>query len=171
MIARVPHLVQKAFGRYIWRIEDTAKNIYLTFDDGPIPEITPWVLDQLKKHGARATFFCVGSNVKKYPEIFESIKKQGHAIGNHSFTHPDGRKTGTEEYIMDVHQCDEVVKSEFFRPPYGRLTRSQSNRLKKEYRIVLWDVLSMDYDLKVTPKKVVENVVHNARTGSIVVFH
>lgn len=145
--------------------------LYLTFDDGPHPEITPNVLELLQKFNAKATFFCVGANVEKYPHIYESILKAGHSIGNHTYNHFNGVKTKTEEYINNVKKCAQYVSSNMFRPPYGVLRRSQVKKLSNEYTIVMWNTLSGDYDQKTSEEGCWQNVKRNAKNGSIIVFH
>jgi len=145
--------------------------LYLTFDDGPIPEVTPWVLEQLEKFKAKATFFCVGDNVKKHPTVFEQVKKQGHAIGNHTSNHLNGWATDNVPYFHNVRHCASLVNSVLFRPPYGKLRPKQAQFLQRHYRIVMWDVLSGDFDAHVSPEQCFKNVINNAQNGSIVVFH
>jgi len=145
--------------------------VYLTFDDGPIPEATPWVLDTLAKYEAKATFFCVGDNVRKHKSIFDRISNEGHSIGNHSQHHLNGWYTDSMKYIADVTEAAEYIDSNLYRPPYGKLKPSQYKALKKEYRIIMWDVLSMDYDPTVTAEQCKDIVLKNTKEGSIVVFH
>lgn len=187
----------------IWRMPVTDPVLFLTFDDGPVPEITPQILGILKSYNAKATFFCLGENVKKHPDIFRKILDDGHAIGNHTFNHLNGWKTKTDLYLNDVAKCHELLKlevgswksedgklementsfSEFptpdsqlpainlFRPPYGKVKRSQVSQLKSKYKIVMWDLLSKDYDEKISGEKCFQNVINHARKGSIIVFH
>lgn len=164
-------LLKKLFGSLVWNIQTKDPLLFLTFDDGPIPEITPWVLDTLEAYGAKATFFCVGDNVRKHPEIYQSLLDRGHAVGNHTCHHLNGWKTANDKYYSDIEECRTLVSSDLFRPPYGRLTPSQMRRLKRQYRLVMWDVLSKDYDLKISNEACLENVTGHARRGSIVVFH
>ncbi len=175
-------LIKKIFSNYVWEVSNTENKIYLTFDDGPIPEITEWVLEELKKHDAKATFFCIGHNIEKHPEIFEKVIKDGHSVGNHTFNHRNGWKTSTEEYLENTKLCEASLsnlqskihhlKSKLFRPPYGKIKASQSKKLRQlGYKIIMWDVLSADYDTAITPEKCLENVLQNARSGSIIVFH
>ena len=145
--------------------------MYLTFDDGPIPEVTPWVLQQLKAFDAQATFFCVGENVKKNPEIFQEIIQQKHRIGHHTFNHINGWKTKNKNYFHNVEMGNEMVQSNLFRPPYGKLKRAQIQYLKQKYKLIMWDVLTYDFDKKTSPQKCLQNVVHNVQSGSIIVFH
>jgi peptidoglycan/xylan/chitin deacetylase (PgdA/CDA1 family) len=161
------YFLQKA----LWRIPTAEKKIYLTFDDGPVPGVTPGVLDQLDKYGAKATFFCVGDNVKKNPVLFDELKKRGHAIGNHTFNHLDGWRTENERYFQNIEQCDLVTGSSLFRPPYGKLKRTQYTSLSEKYTIVMWDVLAGDFDPETSPEKCLKNVISKTREGSIVVFH
>jgi peptidoglycan/xylan/chitin deacetylase (PgdA/CDA1 family) len=143
----------------------------MTFDDGPVPEITEEILEMLKKYQAKATFFMVGDNVRKFPGIFEMVKAKGHAVGNHTFHHLNGWTTSPGAYIDDVGQCRKLVDSPLFRPPYGRITPTQYFLLRKQYRIVLWSVLSRDYDPKVTPDECLRRVLSHTGNGAVVVFH
>ena len=175
-------LLKKIFSNYIWDIPNNENSVYLTFDDGPTPEITQWTLLQLKKYNAKATFFCIGNNVEKYPEIFNSVIQQGHAIGNHTFNHLNGWKTETETYIKNAKQCEIRIsnqqseinnrKSKLFRPPYGKIKSKQAKKLMElGYKIIMWDVLSADFDSSITRKKCLNNVISNVQSGSIIVFH
>ncbi len=155
----------------IWRKEKNKNNIYLTFDDGPIPEITPWILDCLKERKIKATFFCVGDNVVKHPEIFSRILSEGHVVGNHTFNHLKGWESDDDLYLNNVSKCDEVTNSNFFRPPYGRIKKSQLKELSKEYKIIMWDVLTGDYDARISPEQCYKNCINYCRNGSIIVFH
>lgn len=170
--ARIPRIARILYPKAVCRIPVKGKkNVYLTFDDGPVPEATPLVLDILKEYNAKATFFCVGDNVKKYPELYERIKREGHAVGNHTYNHVNGWKKSTEKYIKNIGACAEVVNSKLFRPPYGRMTLKQYGQLNKEYHIVLWDVLSMDYEKERSAESCLFIVEKYTRTGSIIVFH
>lgn len=171
LLASVPAVVTKAFPSLVWKISRQEKIIYLTFDDGPIPETTKWILATLKKHKAKATFFCVGDNVQKYPNLYNEILFDGHTVGNHTFNHLNGWKTDTEEYITNIEKAKQHISSRLFRPPHGLIKTSQVQKLKKDFKIVMWDVLSMDYDQKITPEQCLNNVTENAKPGSIVVFH
>jgi len=177
---KTPSLIQKMFFNYCWKINTNKKEIYLTFDDGPIPKITPWVLTVLEKYNAKATFFCVGENIKKHPEIFQNIVKKRHSIGNHTYNHLQGWKTNTKKYVNNVEKTNEIIKSKIknpsnsklFRPPHGKLKPSQTKfLLQNEYKIIMWDVLSADFDSTITGKKCVKNVINTASEGSIIVFH
>jgi peptidoglycan/xylan/chitin deacetylase (PgdA/CDA1 family) len=166
-------LIKRIFPNYMWDVSNTENKIYLTFDDGPIPEITEWVLEELKKHNAKATFFCIGNNIEKYPDIFEKVIHEGHSTGNHTFNHLNGWKTSTKEYVENVKLCEPLIsKSKIFRPPYGKIKTSQSKKLRQRgYKIIMWDVLSADYDTSISPEKCLENVLKNVTSGSIIVFH
>jgi peptidoglycan-N-acetylglucosamine deacetylase len=170
--ARIPGLGSLLFRDALCRInEDGQKTAYLTFDDGPIPEITPGILDILAEYKVKATFFCVGDNVKKHPEIYKRLIGEGHTAGNHTFNHMDGWKVSDKEYMENIDKCSEFVKSDLFRPPYGRLKLSQYKRLKDKFKIVLWDVLSGDYNPNLDTQKCLGIVKKNTRKGSILVFH
>ena len=147
------------------------KKLFLTFDDGPDPEVTPQILDILKERNAVATFFCKGENVKKYPGLFNRIKEEGHTAGNHTFSHLDGWKTPPGEYFENVTRCDEFFVTDIFRPPFGRFSLSQYYLLRKKYRFILWSVMSGDYHRNVSPEKCLINVTRKATSGSIIVFH
>ena len=176
-------LIKRIFPNYVWDVTNAENKIYLTFDDGPIPEITEWVLAELKKYEAKATFFCIGDNIQKYPEIFEKVINEGHSIGNHTFNHLNGWKTSTKGYIENSIQWSVIsgqsennkqktTSNKLFRPPYGKLKLSQSKKLRQlGYKIIMWDVLSADYDMSVSPEKCLENVLKNVTSGSIIVFH
>ena len=171
-------LTKLIFSNYVWDIPTVEKKVYLTFDDGPTPEITAWVLNQLKEFNAKATFFCIGDNIRKYPEIFDSILTSGHTIGNHTFNHYNGWKTKTSDYIENVLLCKEAIRkqttdnTQLFRPPYGKIRKSQANLLRKNgYKIIMWDVLSADFDASISPEKCLHNVIRNTQPGSIIVFH
>lgn len=164
-------LLQRISSSLTWRIPSKEKVLYLTFDDGPIPEVTPWVVDQLKRYNAKGTFFCVGNNVRKHPAIYSLLLENGHLTGNHTEHHVNGWNTFNREYFLEVAKCSRVVKSDLFRPPYGKIRPTQIARLSKQYRIIMWDVLSKDYDPKLSGESVFERVKQNARPGSIIVFH
>lgn len=155
----------------VWEMDSNEKTLWLTFDDGPVPEVTPIVLELLKEYNAKATFFCVGNNVEKHPSVFEMIIKDGHSVGNHTFNHKNGWKTITKEYLEDVEKCDSRVNSKLFRPPYGKLKLSQLRRLKQKYTVVMWSVLSGDFDINQEKEKCLEIVINYARNGSIICFH
>jgi len=154
-----------------WRMDAHEKSVYLTFDDGPIPESTPFILTTLARYGIKATFFLVGDNAKKYPELVQRIVGEGHRLGNHTYHHLGGFKHLTSTYIADTHQADGYIKSELFRPPHGIMTPMEYVRLKRQYHIVMWDVVSRDYSRRITANDVVENVKRYTRNGSIITFH
>ncbi len=171
-------LIKKIFSKYTWDIPNTENKIYLTFDDGPMSEITEWVLNQLKKHNAKATFFCIGNNIEKYPDVFAKVISEGHCVGNHTFNHLNGLKTSTEEYLENANLCKASISNlqpatcNLFRPPYGKIKASQAKKVKQlGYKIIMWDVLSADFDTKISPEKCLENVLNNVKSGSIIVFH
>ena len=163
------------FPTYIWRIPSKEKVVYLTFDDGPHPAVTPWVLDQLRQYNAQATFFCIGSNVTAFPETYKRLYEEGHAIGNHTQHHLNGWLTSANTYLKDVEKAREVIHSNLFRPPYGKITATQARRIKDSrtlnMNIVMWDVLSADYDTRFSAKQCIDNVLKNVEAGSIIVFH
>lgn len=172
LIEQPPLVYRLLFPGGYWKLPSrTEKVIYLTFDDGPIPELTPWVLDLLDKYDIKATFFCVGDNVKKYPEIYQDVLDRGHNVGNHTFNHIQGIKSRTKNYMKNAELASEYIDSDLFRPPHGHMRLRQFFKLRKKYKIILWDVVTRDYSNKQTPKEVLENVKHYARNGSIIVFH
>lgn len=170
-LVKTPQFIQSLFPNFIWKIPGNDAILYLTFDDGPIPEVTPWVLEMLKQYEAKATFFCVGDNIRKHPCVFNEVLAGGHSLGNHTFHHLNGWSTDNIRYFHDVRQGARAVKTEFFRPPYGRLTRRQAQFLQRHYEIVMWDVLSGDFDAQINGEQCFQNVIANAQPGSIVVFH
>lgn len=156
------------------KIDKTGKatpTIYLTFDDGPVPEITPAVLEILKQYHAKATFFCVGDNVRKHPDVYEMVLKAGHATGIHTFSHLKGIKTDDATYFSDIEKCAEYIDTNLFRPPYGRISRSQVRYLRSKYRIIMWSALTGDYNHQLTKEQVLVNAIKYTGNGSIVVFH
>ncbi len=211
-IIKTPKLVHWLFPKRVWAFSRSAPTVYLTFDDGPIPGVTPWVLDQLRKHNARATFFCIGENMQKHPEIAKQILEEGHTIGNHTFHHKNGWKTSFKNYTIDVETFNNQFSETFkegevqkrynlqsspnnnrdnkqqsppdsyrdvnrqsktpFRPPYGKMTSRQAAAIQKlGHKIIMWDVLSGDYDQHISEEKCLKNVLQNIKQGSIVVFH
>jgi peptidoglycan/xylan/chitin deacetylase (PgdA/CDA1 family) len=171
LIEQPPFYYRLLFPGSCWRFNTERKVVYLTFDDGPIPEITPWVLDVLDKYGIKATFFCVGNNVRKYPEIYQMVLDKGHAVGNHTFHHIQGLKTRTKNYGKDVEQAAQWIKSTLFRPPHGHLRIRQFFKIRKDYKVIMWDVVTRDYSKYLTPAQVFENVKKYTRKGSVIVFH
>jgi len=171
MHIKPPYLARLFFPQLLWEIDTDSKEIFLTFDDGPHPEITPRVLEILDGYNAKATFFCVGENVKKYPKTYASILKNGHQTGNHSFSHLNGWKTSNKDYFDNIKQCSQLIDSRLFRPPYGRISPSQIKSLKHQYKIVMWSAVTYDFDKSVTPSQCLENALKYPKAGSIVVFH
>lgn len=170
-LVKTPRLIQNLLPTFTWRIPTEEKVLYLTFDDGPIPEVTPWVLDTLRQFNAKATFFCVGDNVKKHPSVFQQVLAEGHAVGNHTFNHLNGWDSENISFFHNVRHCAKLVKSSLFRPPYGRLTPKQSQFLTRHYQIVMWDVLSGDFDQTISKEDCLSNVMASTKRGSIIVFH
>ncbi|WP_029280548.1 polysaccharide deacetylase family protein [Pedobacter borealis] len=193
-LIKSPLLLKWYYPSLLWNKSRTEKVIYLTFDDGPIPNVTDFVLKTLKVFNAKATFFCIGDNIVKHPEVFERVKNDGHAIGNHTFNHLKGWKTDNETYLQNTLKCQELTQTDLFRPPYGRIRKSQIKSLKSVVRspksifqnqqselglktidsglnIIMWDVLSGDFDIKLSPEKCYRNVIKHTGNGSIIVFH
>jgi peptidoglycan/xylan/chitin deacetylase (PgdA/CDA1 family) len=180
MVHRVPFVLPWLFPNLVWKIPTTEKELYLTFDDGPIPGPTDFVLETLQKKNVKATFFCTGDNIHKHPEIFRKVIVEGHAIGNHTFNHLKGWNTSVEKYLNNVKQCETEIanhysqlinrNSKIFRPPYGMITRQQIKALS-EYKIIMWDVLTIDYDKNVSPESCLQNSIRVTRPGSVIVFH
>ena len=167
-------IIKKIFKNYVWDIPNNENKIFLTFDDGPTPEITNWVVDELKKHNAKATFFCIGNNIQKHPDIYQNLIKDGHSVGNHTFDHLNGWGNNNRKYIENVLLAENFIntKPKLFRPPYGKIKPSQATKLRKlGYKIIMWDVLSADFDNEITPEKCLQNVLSNVKSGSIIVFH
>lgn len=168
---KVPKIVQAFYGSLVWEIREINKNIYLTFDDGPDPMVTPDVIDLLNRYQAKATFFCSGQKAERYPGILSDLRAEGHCIGNHSFDHLNGWKTPLETYVKNVEKATELLKTKLFRPPYGKITRRQIAFLQPEYRIVMWNLMPGDFDPKVSHEKVLHRAVRNTKNGTIIVFH
>ncbi|MCE2712626.1 MAG: polysaccharide deacetylase family protein [Cryomorphaceae bacterium] len=146
-------------------------SVYITFDDGPSPEVTSWVLDLLKKNGAHATFFCVGANVKRYPEIYQRILLEGHSVGNHTMRHEKGSQTNTKEYLSSIDEASDYISGTLFRPPYGRITWKQASFVKRKFKLIMWTWLSHDYDSSVPVDRIIQNAKKGVCSGDIVVFH
>lgn len=154
-----------------WTLPNTENKIYLTFDDGPIPEVTPWVLDVLKAKGIKATFFCVGANVQKHPDIYARILEEGHGVGNHTQNHLSGWKAANDVYFQEIDEAAQYIDSNLFRPPYGRISPAQYRQIKDRYRVIMWDTLSKDYDASLSSEQVYQNATSGVKSGSILVFH
>lgn len=161
------------YPKALWRMNKNERKVYLTFDDGPIPEATPFILETLRARGIKATFFVVGDNVRKYPELFEQVRQDGHVIGNHTFNHMGGARHFIKSYSSNIRQCDEIIggKSRLFRPPHGWMRLSQYLWLKRKYTIVMWDLVTRDYSKLLTADDVVRNIKIYTRNGSIITFH
>ena len=168
---QIPDFIKLMWRTPVWRINPSEKVIYLTFDDGPNPEVTPQVLDILDEFEAKATFFCVGENVLKYPKIFQEVKHRGHAVGNHTFNHVKGTEKTVKEYVDNVGKAHEYIHSKLFRPPHGRITLSQVNKLKADFKIIMWDFITYDFDRQVTSTEILKEVKLRSRNGSVVIFH
>ena len=171
LIEQLPTVYRKIFPGTVWRLPQEEKTVYLTFDDGPIPEVTTFVLDLLRERGIKATFFCVGDNVRKHPDVFRQVQEEGHIVGNHTFNHLQGLYTSSRKYISNVEKADELIKSPLFRPPHGILRYLQFMTLRKKFKIVFWDVVTRDYNRKLSGEEVLEIVRKYTRNGSIIVFH
>ncbi|MFT5185053.1 MAG: peptidoglycan/xylan/chitin deacetylase (PgdA/CDA1 family) [Flavobacteriales bacterium] len=170
-LTKTPDILKPIAGDLLWDIKTEKREIFLTFDDGPIPEVTPAVLDILDKFNAKATFFCVGENIVRHPEILEEVKRRGHLVANHTYSHEKGWDTSQYLYLKSFLKCQALTQTPFFRPPHGRIKRQQVQSLKDRTTIVMWDILSGDFDTNCTPEKCIHNVMKSARPGSIVVFH
>jgi len=165
-----PKTLRALYPQCFWNLPNTENRIYLTFDDGPTPELLPFILETLDKYNVRATFFCVGENIRKCPQLFDELLAK-HTVGNHTFNHMNGWKNANYTYYKNVKKFDEVYRSPLFRPPYGRIKRTQAKHISKQYKIIMWDVLSYDYSRTTSPKKCLANVVKNVKSGSVIVFH
>ena len=173
-LVKTPWLLKKLYPNLVWNVDHNQRRIYLTFDDGPIPIVTPFVLNILKQYNAKATFFCIGDNVRKHPDIFEQVKNDGHAIGNHTFNHLNGWKTDNKTYLDNFLQAEKLLDTKLFRPPYGRIKRAQIKLLmeaKPGLEIIMWQVLSGDFDINLKPDQCLKNVLKHTDNGDIVLFH
>lgn len=173
LIEQPPLLYRLLFPEAVWRIKRRGDRpvVYITFDDGPIPEETPWVLDVLDRYGIKATFFMVGDNVRRHPELLEEVRRRGHSVGNHTMHHLQGMKVRAVRYLRDVAEAAELIDTTLFRPPHGLLRWKQAKALKQRYNIVMYDLVTRDYSRKLTGEQVLENVKRYARNGSVIVFH
>ncbi|MDF9830986.1 polysaccharide deacetylase family protein [Parabacteroides sp. PF5-6] len=170
-IEQPPWFYRVLFPGVIWRRPAAEKCVYLTFDDGPIPEVTPWVLDLLDQYGVKATFFCVGENVYKHPEIYQMVLDRGHRVGNHTYNHIQGIRFWTKNYVANTEKAAALIDSPLFRPPHGHMRRPQILRLRDKYKIIMWDVVTRDYSPHMTPNGVFNVVRKYTRNGSVIVFH
>lgn len=166
-----PSLLRLIFPSALWRVQTNSKKVYITFDDGPNELVTPWTLDLLKKHNAKASFFLRGDNHEKYPNLVARIQKEGHSIGNHSYSHVDGWKTNNKDYYLDIEKADNIINSKLLRPPYGRIRYSQYLELKKKYSIVMWDVIPGDFDKSISKEDCYDNLISYTKKGSIIALH
>lgn len=172
LIERPPLFYRLLFPEAIWRIKHRRRKVvFLTFDDGPIPEVTPWVLDTLDRYGIKATFFMVGDNVRRHPELLEEVRRRGHAVGNHTMHHLQGMKVTAYRYMHDISEANDLIDSPLFRPPHGLLRWKQARAIKDRYNLVMYDLVTRDYSKKLNPEQVFNNVRRYARNGSIIVFH
>jgi len=170
--AKTPKLFQALFPTLVWKNATNEKKVWLTFDDGPSAEITPFVLDTLLFYNVKATFFCLGKQMVKHPEILQRITAEGHSIGNHSYSHPNGFTTCTKKYLKDIEKWKQIIpETKLFRPPFGNIYPWQIGKLKKEYKIIMWDVMSWDFDKNTSKEKCFFNVVNNVGSGSIILLH
>lgn len=171
MNVQFPRFLRPLWGNILWRKHPSSKVIYLTFDDGPVPEVTPLVLDILDAHGIKATFFCVGENVTKHPEVYAEVIRRGHITGNHTFNHLKGFSVSTEQYLDNIAKASLVIDSKLFRPPHGQITFKQKRALKADYSIIMWDIITHDYNQHLTPSTILKTIKRYSRSGSLVVFH
>ncbi|MCF8429359.1 MAG: polysaccharide deacetylase family protein [Bacteroidia bacterium] len=167
----IPHLLRWIFPNYTWKVKTTKKVVYFTFDDGPHPEITLWVLEQLAVYNAKATFFMVGENIVKHPEIFEQVKQKGHQIGNHTFNHLKGWKTNNDVYFQNMERCQQLTNTHLFRPPYGRIKKSQAEQILQTHQIIMWNRLSRDYEANLNISESLKAMQLLPANGHIFVFH
>ena len=169
---KTPRIIQEMFPGFIWNIPSAGhKTLYLTFDDGPTPHITNWVLKQLAEYDAKASFFCVGEQIAKHPHIMKKVREQGHAVGSHTYAHESGWATDHHAYMRSARKTARMIDSDLFRPPFGRVKPSQAKALNEQFRVVMWDVMSGDFDASITPDQCFHNVADRAESGSIIVFH
>lgn len=171
MRIKPPKIIRELFPSFIWNFPDEKDAVFLTFDDGPRPEVTPWVLDLLDKYNAKATFFCIGKNVEMFPELFEEVKRRGHAVGNHSYSHVKGWGMQTGDYVRDIDIAGDMIKSNLFRPPYARIGTNQARVLGERYKIIMWDIISRDYNHSLSGDACARNVIPYLEPGAIIVFH
>lgn len=169
--ARPPLWLRRLYKDCYWNFPNEENKIYLTFDDGPTPELLPFILQTLDEYKVKATFFCVGNNIQKHPQLYSEMLSKEHVVANHTFNHLNGWKTPNKIYFRNIKEFDALHESNLFRPPYGRLRKSQMRQLAREYKIILWDVLSYDYDKNISPERCLQNVTANTRSGSVIVFH
>lgn len=170
-LVHAPALIERLYRDRVWSMPSSQKVLYLTFDDGPEASVTPWVLDTLRDHGAQATFFVIGRNAQQHPTLLERARLEGHSIGNHTWQHLNGWRTPLADYLADIDRTQSITGTRLFRPPYGRITRVQVQALAGRFDVIMWKVLSADFDEQLDGERCAHNVIRNARAGSIVVFH
>lgn len=168
---RIPSIIRLFYRRVVWRMDKRERMIYLTFDDGCVPEVTPQVLDILDRYGVKATFFCVGENVSKYPQLFARLTERGHRVGCHTHNHVVGTRTSLQKYVANTFKANVLIKSDLFRPPHGLMTRRQIQALKEHFKIIYWDILTNDFDQSLSSHEIMKRIRRYSRNGSIVVFH
>lgn len=171
MLFKAPGFIKRFMPSLVWNLPDSTREVYITFDDGPTPGITEWIIETLARYDAKATFFCLGKNVEQHPESFRAILDAGHRVGNHTYSHQKGWRMTLERYVEDVDFAAQFIESDLFRPPYGRIKPAQARVLSERYNIVMWDVLSRDYSSLISPRQCTRNVINHVKAGSIVVFH
>ena len=171
MFIKTPSLTKYLFPSLVWKKNTDQKKIWITFDDGPHEKVTPYLIDVLEKFEIKATFFIIGNQAKKYPELVKLIINNGHKIGNHSFSHLNGFSTNNNKYLEDVEQAKKYIDSDIFRPPFGKITPFQIKNLKKDFKIIMWDIMSWDFKENIYPNKIYKNVIDNVENGSIILFH
>ena len=170
-LIKSPKILQYLFADFLWKIDTDEKVIYLTFDDGPHPVITPWIINLMNQYDAKGTFFLIGDAVNRHPDLYQLYKANGHQVGNHTYKHIKGWKSRKKNYLKEIAQCAEIVKSSLFRPPYGQINLQAILEIKKKYKVVMWDVLSWDFDTDTSSEICLSNVINYSKEGSIVVFH
>ena len=171
MFVKTPSLTKYLFPSLVWKKNTDQKKIWITFDDGPDEKVTPYLINVLEKFNIKATFFVIGNQAKKYPELVKLIINNGHKIGNHSFSHLNGFSTNNNKYLEDVEQAKKYIDSDIFRPPFGKITPFQIKNLKKDFKIIMWDIMSWDFKENIYPNKMYKNVIDNVENGSIILFH
>tara|TARA_B100000900_G_scaffold408081_1_gene421774 strand:- start:9540 stop:10154 length:615 start_codon:yes stop_codon:yes gene_type:complete len=170
-LIKSPKILQLLFADFLWKIDTDEKVIYLTFDDGPHPIITPWIIDLMNQYNAKGTFFLIGDSVRRNPDLYQLYKNNGHKVGNHTYRHVKGWQSRKKKYLKEIAQCAKFVKSSLFRPPYGQINLQGIREIKKQYKVVMWDVLSWDFDTETTSEICLSNVINYSKEGSIVLFH
>lgn len=171
MLIRPPAIINNLFPSFIWSFPWVKDSIFLTFDDGPRPEVTPWVLDQLDQYGAKATFFCIGKNVELFPELYQEIIRRGHSVGNHSYSHVKGWGMDGQLYVRDVDAASDLIKSNLYRPPYAKITLREANLIGERFHTIMWSIISRDYNRNLSGKQCARNVIKHIAPGEIIVFH